>query len=200
MKKIIKKHYKGFSLVEVLIAIVLLAIIAVPLLQTVLNSIQVNKRSKELMAAHDCCSAILENIETYDQETLKTSVSSKNFEVKSVYPSSSFSWGGNDTHTTFDSFITAMLDSTSVINSDANIDNKIAIYSPDSHSFLLSNVPYSGYNFDIFIEVKQNSATTGYYSIYDVNVKAFSVRSKVHSKDYYCCDFSGSVFNTINVD
>ena len=200
MKKIFKKFNKGFSLVEVLIAIVLLAIIAVPLLQTVLNSIQVNKRSKELMAAHDCCSAILENIETYDQETLKTSVSSKNFEVKTIYPSTAFSWGGNDSSTSLDAFVNNMLDPNSVINAESNLDSKIAIYSPDSHSFMLGNVTYSGYNFDVFVEVKQNSATTGYYSIYDVNIKAYSVRNKVHSKDYYCCDFSGSVFNTIKVD
>ena len=84
---------KAFSLVEVLLAIVLLAIIATPILSVFYTSMSLNIKSKEIMAATDVSSGILESIEKSDAITFKNAATSKNFNkypfLKNMYSSSS---------------------------------------------------------------------------------------------------------------
>ena len=51
---------KGFSLVEVLCAIVLLALVATPIIQIIYSSFTMNLKSKEMLAAADLTSDIME--------------------------------------------------------------------------------------------------------------------------------------------
>ena len=84
---------KAFSLVEVLLAIVLLAIIATPILSVFYTSMSLNLRSKEIMAATDVSSGILECIEKSDAISFKNAATNKNFNkypfLKNMYTSSS---------------------------------------------------------------------------------------------------------------
>lgn len=71
MKKIIKNKKSnnlGFSLLEVLLAVVLLAIVVTPLIQTVYTSMSLNKKARILMGATDVGQTYMEYLEsmTYD--------------------------------------------------------------------------------------------------------------------------------------
>ena len=80
---------KAFSLVEVLLAIVLLAIIATPILSVFYTSMSLNLKSRELMAATDVSTGILESIEKSDGDSFRTACNNKNFAkypfIKGIY-------------------------------------------------------------------------------------------------------------------
>lgn len=59
---------KGFSLIEVLCAVVLLGLIAAPFLQMIYSSYAANQKSKKYLAASDLCQTTLEAIsaQTYE--------------------------------------------------------------------------------------------------------------------------------------
>lgn len=67
-----KRHNKGFSLVEVLCAIVLLGLIAAPLIQMIYSSYETNQKSKKYLAATDLCQAVMEGISAQTYEDSKT--------------------------------------------------------------------------------------------------------------------------------
>lgn len=58
--KIFKKNAKGFSLVEVLCAVVLLALVATPILQALCQGMVVNNKSRKMLAAADLASDTME--------------------------------------------------------------------------------------------------------------------------------------------
>ena len=66
MKKMRKRakrlNQKGFSLVEVLMAVVILGLIAAPVCQMLMTSYQVNRRSKRLLVASDIAQTTMESI------------------------------------------------------------------------------------------------------------------------------------------
>lgn len=70
--KIIKKKMNsanaGFSLVEVLLAVCILALVAVPILRTITVSMKMNLQSKELLAATDTTQSMMEYIRSYPME------------------------------------------------------------------------------------------------------------------------------------
>lgn len=71
MKKIIKKMKKnnsGFSLLEILLAVILLAIVVTPLIQTIYTSMSLNKKARIMMGATDVGQHQVEYFEaqTYD--------------------------------------------------------------------------------------------------------------------------------------
>lgn len=59
-----QKSKSGFSLVEVLLAVVLLAIIVTPLMQVIISSMNVNQKSRELMAATNFAETMMEYFES----------------------------------------------------------------------------------------------------------------------------------------
>lgn len=59
-----QKSNSGFSLVEVLLAVVLLAIIVTPLMQVIVSSMAMNQKSRELMAATNFAETIMEYCES----------------------------------------------------------------------------------------------------------------------------------------
>lgn len=62
------KNNKGFSLVEVLLAVVLLALVATPVIQLFLSSMKTNKRSREILCANEIAQESMEYIESCDFE------------------------------------------------------------------------------------------------------------------------------------
>ena len=67
-KKVLKKNNKAFSLLEVLLAIILLALIATPILQAIFATMAINKESKDIMAATEVATGITE---TFGKSNLK---------------------------------------------------------------------------------------------------------------------------------
>ncbi len=67
MKNIIKKMKKnkaGFSLLEILLAVVLLAIVVTPLIQTIYSSMALNNRARIMMGAQEFGQTIIEDLES----------------------------------------------------------------------------------------------------------------------------------------
>ena len=62
INKMKMKNSKGFSLIEVLLAIVILGLVAAPILQMFVTSAQVNLNSRELMAATEVATMTMEHI------------------------------------------------------------------------------------------------------------------------------------------
>lgn len=58
----------GFSLVEVLLAVCILALVAVPILRMITVSMKMNLESKELLAATDTTQSMMEYIRSYPME------------------------------------------------------------------------------------------------------------------------------------
>lgn len=59
--KVVKKN-KGFSFVEILVAITLLAIIIGPIMNSLISSAKINRESRRLMCASDCAQDIMEGL------------------------------------------------------------------------------------------------------------------------------------------
>ncbi len=70
MKRLKKKvvNNRGFSLVEVLCAIVLLTLVATPLLQVIFSSMSLNLKSKKTLAAADLTSDVMEYVSSLAAE------------------------------------------------------------------------------------------------------------------------------------
>ena len=59
----IKLNNSGFSLLEVLIAMVILCLVSIPLLHSFVTTARTNSRAKIMMRATDCAENIMESIE-----------------------------------------------------------------------------------------------------------------------------------------
>ena len=78
MRKLLEKKAfkteKGFSLIEVLLAIVILGLVAAPILQLFITSASISKNSKELLAATDVGNITMEYITGNHFETANTGI------------------------------------------------------------------------------------------------------------------------------
>lgn len=79
MKKIfrklrIKNKNKGFSLLEVLLAIAILALIATPVFNTIVSSYKLNLKSRKILAASDVVNATMEYASSMTMENYKYSI------------------------------------------------------------------------------------------------------------------------------
>ncbi len=97
-KTITNKNSKGFTLVEVLCAVVLLAIIATPIFQVIFTSLNLNLKSRKLLNASDLCSSTTEfisskTLENYSYDTITTvkdDETGEDKEVKTPHPVSGY--------------------------------------------------------------------------------------------------------------
>ena len=97
MKKILKtkfakKQAKGFSLVEVLCAVVLLALVATPILQALYSGMVVNNKSRKMLAAADLASETTEFISSLAFEDFTYTDGGTTYTVPGL---KSYYWGGD---------------------------------------------------------------------------------------------------------
>ncbi len=123
MKKLFKKIRKnnsGFSLLEVLLAVVLLAIVVTPLIQCIYTSMSMNKKARILMGATDVGQSLVEYYEsqTYDNDDL-----SNDNNTWWMFSSNGFSY---DCHVT----ISPIYDGSNYQVYEVNID---VYYKPDNN-------------------------------------------------------------------
>lgn len=63
-----KKNNKGFSLIEVIIAVAVFAILIVPLTSQLISAVNINKKSTKKQYAIDKAEQIMESFKTADME------------------------------------------------------------------------------------------------------------------------------------
>jgi prepilin-type N-terminal cleavage/methylation domain-containing protein len=76
-----KKNNKGFSLVELIVTVTILAVIVAPLLRAFVVSAQTNAKAKERLRATNLAQNIMEDIEAYGLEEIAKQINSKGFKL-----------------------------------------------------------------------------------------------------------------------
>lgn len=223
--KIIKKKMSsanaGFSLVEVLLAVCILALVAVPILRTITVSMKMNLESKELLAATDSTQSMMEYIRTYPMEDYNdaanadpvTGAATKSAGVRSRLSKSSA--GGYTTTGVSDTTIgaiagvtTASTTKTSVsASSFASFKNSMkGVTTSGSFSYLyyaqngeetyvcLFNAGVeNGRKTDLVMSfVPQKVSVSDKYFVYNVHIESYKAGSKLG--EYYS-ELDGSIVN-----
>lgn len=166
----------GFSLIEVLLAIVILGLIAAPVLQIFVTSAQINLRSRKLMAATDVANVTMEYLTglKFDEgeESVKTVFTATTGER---IPALSYSCNGEalgTSYATIDTFKTQVLSSYT-----GHISNpKMYINSISGDTYLglaMKSVTYNEYTFDMIIWFQSNKTGSAEFYTYDVIVEVF---------------------------
>lgn len=224
MKRIVKKKKKnnlGFSLLEVLLAVVLLAIIVTPLIQTVYTSMSLNKKSRILMGATDVGQSAVEFFESLTYDDIKTllendgatvNIPAINYTAKAEDEGGG-SWYGQNTDATTEAEWaerkknwTAFAELAAYTNAFAGLNDKyIAFKSSDNFDFYAINkVTSNGFDYDLVVFIKPLFEGTE-YSVYEVQVDVYYDNYKDptyihagHDKKDFQASFKGSVFNKLD--
>lgn len=218
-KKICKfrhRNNKAFSLLEVMLAVVLLAIIATPIIQTVYTSMSLNVKSRAMMGAMDVGQSLMEYFENSTSEEIKNELGTNNASVALTCigytgvasVSSSGSYGA--TLDDFEDFCRANLlnlSSYGALMTGGSMDynfKKVLSYSGDDR-YLITNVDYNGFSYSVVVILTSTTAS-GSYSVNEVEVVVYyndPHRDGDGSWGRYgmndlMVDLHGSVFNKVN--
>lgn len=176
MRIIIKREkHKGFSLLEVLLAITLLAIIATPIIQLIYSTLAMNTTSRKMMGANDASQAVMEYVTSLTYNKIDTDFSSN-----ITLPGSSYSGTPSS------------IPSSSIYNNYRPI-------SGFTKTYLLKNVVYGGYHYNICIYFEPVNESDDYF-VYLVYVDTYladnsSPFDPVSTKPI--AELQGSVFNNL---
>ena len=175
MKREEKTLNSGFSLLEVLLAVVILGLVAAPILQIFLASAQINNNSRELMAATDVASITMEylNGSKYDGDTgvykVMTEAASRERIGALNYTSTSSAVTIAGGATNLDQFASSLAASKKFTTGES-----VYYYtSTDDLGVALHDVSYNGYHFDVVIWFDCMKATGDKYYTYDVDVRVY---------------------------
>ncbi len=158
-----KKNNKGFSLVEVLCAVVLLAIVATPILQAIYSGMTLNIKSRKLLSAADLAAGYTEYVSSLVFDDFSYTEGGTTYTIKGykskyynapagssfVYPSGPVGIYGTATGTT-----TRTLDITDINFDGFKYDLKVISKEPSSAS---SEVYYT---YDIEVRVYEHGKST----------------------------------------
>lgn len=184
-KKKFLKNKKGFSLVEVLCAIALLALVAAPIIQVIFSSLSVNAKSRKLLAATDLSSNIVEYISANAFEDYEIGAGASKTTVTGIRKAFYGSDGSADASSLgiYDGSVYYTYgNGSSSLSGPAGDSASIYILSgtklkatgTDTYSgknLYIKNVEYSGYTFDVSIKILKNDSYTGDYFVYDCFVE-----------------------------
>ncbi len=181
-----KKCTKGFSLVEVLCAIVLLALVATPILQIIFSSLSVNAKSRKILAATDLASDTIGYINTCSFEDYSaTQKGLESYYYGEDTPSvddlelfyGKISTGGSNYTGQVALYNKYSNGGTVVYGPSGQVDqDSLSNYSNSTFTgrkLQVKNVDYSGYKFDVDVYVLKNNSASGLYYNYDCYVEVF---------------------------
>lgn len=202
---------KGLSLIEVLMAVVLLAIIATPLIQVIYTSISLNIKSRELLAASNCAESLMEYLEVRPKDDILADVRKQTPIDDSAGMFSYVAWpcftksyrvvGHSDTANDAQLFIAAF-DRYKYYDEDGFDDTLPGgvYYSTETDSFMMGMVEYEGQKFDILVSytpfININTTPSDDYSLYEINVKVLRYgKGSIagHSSEDILSDINGSI-------
>lgn len=176
-KKTVKNNNEGFSFIELLLAIVILALVAAPIFRVFLTTSQINNNSKQLMAATDAATVTMEYISackfsgTGGVETIFTTAG-----LNTRIPALSFTCHTQQSisyATDYSEFVSwAEIGGMEV----GTGDQYVFYLKPDGSNSLglaLFNVPSNGYMFDMIVWFEPNSSTSDKYYTYDVTIDVY---------------------------
>lgn len=195
---------RGFSLVEILLAIVILALILTPVLQIFTTSMSISNRSKRLLGATEVAEMTLEVLNSKPmegvegiQETFATAGSkvllpamgsSYVFSVSEDYISAS---------TSHEQYVIKLKSYTTSVGVGAS-----CVYSVEGETlrFSLRNVVHNGYVYDVAISmVPQKNTMTDEYFSYDVFLEVYSAEKRddgyYHHYDQKLLEMNSAVVN-----
>ena len=188
-RKLLKrKNNKAFSLVEILCAICLLALVTTPILQIIIGSMNMNKRSSEMLAASDLASDTIEYITSLSFEDYNDA----NKGVRTHY------YGKDTGNSLLD------LDFFTNQGSTSNPQGVIKLYNGGpsgkikkadykdvdastgytGRSLYITDISYSNYKFDAKLIFQKKSTEAGKYFAYDCIVEIYEPRTTKDDGSY----------------
>ena len=177
--KIVKKikGNLGFSLIEVLLAIVILGLVAAPILQIFVTSAQMNLRSRKLMAATDVANVTMEYLTgmKYDEGTESVKTVFATTDPRMRIPALSYDCSGTTLATSYASLTDFR---NHVLTSYTGHGNspKVYINSISGDAYLgvaMKGVTYNNYTFDMIVWFQSNNTGTAQFYTYDVTVEVY---------------------------
>jgi len=167
-----KGSNRGFSLIEVLCAIVLLGLIAAPFIQMIYSSYATNLKSKKYLAAADLCQTVMEGIsgQTYeDSVTIGTTTESIQGLGNYYFPAT----GGTGEKGLFGSPKT---NANLILKGNCNGASSGAFSGSTPKKAFFNNVKYGGYQFNVVITAHEEDS-------YPSTQKYFTVKMEIDVYD-----------------
>ncbi len=166
----------GFSLIEVLLAIVILGLVAAPILQIFVTSAQINHRSREIMAATDVANTTMEYLTSlkFDDTTDGIKVIMADTNSVERVPGLSYTASGTQlpvSYATLDAFRNEIIASYSATAGKKVYINSIA--SDDYLGVALNAVQYNNYELDVIIWFDSNDTGSDKFYTYDVTIEVY---------------------------
>ena len=211
----LRKENKAFSLVEVLLAVVLLGLVVTPLIGTVYTSLSINQKSKKLMAATDCAQTLVEYCEAKVQPDLITEMDDYYNHPPKVVKPYGFVHGTSVDFTSGSADMSAFLNST-YTHWNANSNNSIffkTTINANEQAYAMTSLTYEGYSFNVFLDIALDTSsyslahdytlngttfevTPREYSIYNVTVEVYDALDPTNRTPI--TSYSGSIYNKID--
>ncbi len=195
-KKLLHKNKKAFSLVEVMCAIVLLAIVATPIIQVAFSSMSTNIKSRKYLAAADITSDTMEFISslTFQEHKFKDTDGS----TKYVPGLQAYYWGKDESYAISNLVLNGSGQLYPGYPTSPSPQYCKCVYSSLTgnpagsgwklgehyRTLTIKDVMMDGMKFDVVIDMNNTSASPGadMYYTYDVEVKVMEAgKSKVLS-------------------
>lgn len=182
---------RGFSLVEVLLAIVILGLVAAPILQMFVTSAQINLRSRKLMAATDVATITMEymNGMKFDGDDGIKEIFT-NTSIVDKLPAISYSTSyvenmGSVSSSSAETFANqVILKREALSGAGYSVSGKRVFWgmNGDDVGVALQNVEYNGQTLDMVIWFDNTKTAGDIYYTYDVEIVVYDV-SKESSVD-----------------
>ena len=181
-KKMKKKlmNNKGFSLLEVLLAIVILGLIAAPILQIFVTSAHINNNSRELMAATEVATMTMEHITSMKMDGGEGSA--RDYFTKSGsatrIPGVGYAATTADLGATYSGY-TGFKGNTTAANDDSGAKKIYYAGSSDKSNLglMMNQVTYNNFTFDVLVWCEATD-TSGKFFTYDVTVEVYAIDSQ----------------------
>lgn len=181
VKKLIKKNQKGFSLVEILLAIVILSLVVTPILQVFVSSMSISGRSRDLLGATEVAQMTLEVLTSKSMDDaggIKFMLTDPGQHVilpalSSYNPTNTAFGGSASTHGGFVN---------SLKSSYSSNTNELCLYADgtDVKRFALHNVEHNNTVYDVVVSMTANPPAGALYYTYDVYLEVFEAEDNVH--------------------
>lgn len=178
-KRMVKKNNnEGFSFIELLLAIVILALVAAPIFKVFLTTSQINNNSKQLMAATDAATVTMEYINTCKfsgangAEAIFTNTSG----IQTRIPALNFTChaqASGSSATNYSSFVSHAEGGGMIVGTGDQYVFYLKPAGSNSLGLALFNVPSNGYMFDMIVWFEPRGSASDKYYTYDVTIDVY---------------------------